>query len=69
VFPVELTDGRGRGVGDGRGVGCLRKWLLEFRESRNLYENGSIFAKFRVIFHKIRLFKGMASWDERRPLR
>jgi hypothetical protein len=36
-------------------LGCLRKWLLEFRESRNLYENGANFAKFRVIFHKSRL--------------
>ncbi len=37
------------------GVGCLRKWLLEFRESRNLNKNCFNFAKFRVIFHKIRL--------------
>jgi hypothetical protein len=36
-------------------LGCLRKWFLEFRESRNLYENGFNFAKFRVIFHKIML--------------
>jgi hypothetical protein len=50
------------GVINALGVGCLRKWLLEFCESRNLYENGLNFAKFRVFFHKIRL--SLTEWHQ-----
>jgi len=41
------------------------KVAFGFAKVEILYENGCNFAKFRVIFHKIRLFfKGMASRDE-----